>query len=273
MPEGTGEARRREREPAGVTRVLVVDDEPLARDCVADALSRAPDVEIVGECGSGREALDAIRRLRPDVVFLDIRMPDLSGLEVAQRLGARGPAVVFVTAYDEHALRAFDLHAVDYVVKPFDDARLLEALEWARARAPSDRAAAARGAARDLAAAEAAGDPPRGPDEPVSRLTVREGRHIRFVPTERIRWLESERNYVVLHTETGSVRMRSTLRDLSARLDPARFVRVHRSRVVNLDHVDRVEPWFNGTYRVVLLDGTTLRVSRSYRRDLLLPAR
>ncbi|RMH19744.1 MAG: LytTR family transcriptional regulator [Gemmatimonadetes bacterium] len=102
---------------------------------------------------------------------------------------------------------------------------------------------------------------------------MREGRHIRFVPTERIRWLESERNYVVLHTETGSVRMRSTLRDLSARLDPARFVRVHRSRVVNLDHVDRVEPWFNGTYRVVLLDGTTLRVSRSYRRDLLLPAR
>jgi len=249
-------------------RALIVDDEPLARDCVRIALREEPAVEVVGECGDGKSAVAAIRELGPDVVFLDVQMPEVDGFEVVEEVGAsRMPAVVFVTAFDRYAVRAFESHALDYVLKPFENARLLEALRRARSRLAEQRDG-------DLGRKLSALLGERCEREtPVRRFAVRENERVRFVPTAEVDWIEADGNYVVLHAGQQQHRLRATLGALVRRLDAERFAQVHRSAVVNLDKVREVQAWFGGDYIAVLRSGEEIRVSRTYAPALLRPAR
>lgn len=261
-------------------RVLVADDEPLSRDCVTLELNRHHDVVVVAECGDGREAVEAIHRLDPDLVFLDIRMPDMDGFDVVRSVGAEAmPPVVFITAYDEHALRAFRLHALDYILKPFDTTRFSEALAHARAqlRLRHDGDLGRRLASMVQSLHDPLADPDRSPipHQPTyaSRLLVRRDGHSAFVPVADVRWFAAERNYVRIHHAEGEDTMRSTLDDLAERLDPARFVRIHRSTVVNIERVREVRPWFGGDGVAILDTGEELRVSRTFKPSLTTPVR
>lgn len=255
--------------------ILIVDDEPLARRTVRDALDAEEGVRIVAECCTGEEAVEAIREHGPDVVFLDIQMPGLGGFEVLERLGDTAPEIVFVTAHDEHALRAFDVHAVDYLLKPFSDGRFRETMRRARERtaaSPWQRAGRLRRLLRRLALTDAPDD--RGSAEGpwglyARRFTVRDDDRIRFVRIEDVDWFEADGNYVVLHVGERSHRVRTTLTGVEAQLDPSGFVRVHRSAIVNLDAVREVQPWFGGDYVAVMKTGDHVKVSRTYRESLL----
>jgi two-component system LytT family response regulator len=245
-------------------RVLIADDEPLSRDCVRLALGPHADVEVVGECADGLEAAEAIPRLVPDLVFLDVRMPGLDGFGVIEQVGAACmPAIVFVTAYDEHALRAFSTHALDYVLKPFDDRRIAETLGHARRQIALRR----EGELGRRLAALLQGMSPK----PVSRILVRRGEASCYVALDDVECLAAERNYVRVHHGGTTDLVRRTLDQLLAELDPTRFVRVHRSSAVNLTHVSEVRPWFSGDCVAVLRSGREVRVSRTYRNALLKP--
>jgi two-component system LytT family response regulator len=249
-------------------RAIIVDDEPLARDCVRDALEREDDVEVVAECEDGERAIAAIRRHDPDVVFLDVQMPGMGGFDVVEAIGAEAmPPVVFVTAYDEHALRAFDVHALDYVLKPFDDERFDEAVAHVRRRLRVERDGEIGRRLTALLQHMGRGDVPE--DGYIDRVMVRERDRIRFVATGEIDWFESEGNYVRLHTAAGKHLIRASLSGMLERLDPRRFARIHRSTIVNLDRVAEMQPWVGGDYIALLEDGTKLRVSRSYRNEIL----
>jgi len=263
---------------------IIVDDEPLARDCVRVALRQEPGVEVVAECEEGEGAVAAIRAHAPDLVFLDVQMPGLDGFGVVERIGPdRMPAVVFVTAYDAHALRAFQVHAVDYVLKPFDDARLSTAVARVRERllARDDRDLVRRLSAmlRDWRAVRQPGgeeeeplpQPAAAPAERLTRFAVREDDRIRFVRAEDVDWIESAGNYVRLHVGERRHRVRGTMGAVLERLDPRRFVRIHRSAAVNLDRVREVQPWFGGDYVAILHSGRQLRVSRTYAPALVRP--
>ena len=235
---------------ARLIRTLIVDDEPFARSNLRVLLSRDPQIELVGECGSGEEALVAIREKQPALVFLDVQMPELDGFDVIERLGAGvPPAVVFVTAYDQHALRAFDAGALDYVLKPFTDARF--GLALARAKAQVAQARAARGAA----------------DVP-SRVAVRSGRGIQFVTLAEVSWVESADYCVDLHVADRTHTLRRSMASIEAELEPAGFCRVHRTAIVKRAHVRALEAGVDGEAEVVLLDATRLPTSRRYRAAL-----
>ncbi|HEX2190413.1 MAG TPA: LytTR family DNA-binding domain-containing protein [Longimicrobiaceae bacterium] len=250
-------------------RVLVVDDEPLARRGILARLRRAGGVEVVGECASGREAVDAIRGLAPDLVFLDVQMPGTDGFGVVEAVGPeRVPEVVFVTAYDEHALRAFEAQALDYLLKPVDDERFARALERARRRVEERRhGALGRRVAAALAEAGAAA-PPSAPERPAERFLVRRGGRVQVVHADEIDWVEAAGDYVSLHAGGATHLLRETMAALEARLDPARFLRIHRSTIVNVERIRELHPHFNREYVVVLRDGTRLKLSRSYRGRL-----
>jgi two-component system, LytTR family, response regulator len=251
------------------TRVLVADDEPLAREGLVAALAHAPGVVVVAACADGVDALDAIRRLRPDVALLDVQMPGLDGLAVAAALmgesGAGGgrPAVVFVTAYDEHAVRAFELHAVDYVLKPYSPERVRAAVARAEGRLRAGAAGALDGRMQALLAALEAR--PRWAE----RLVVASAGRVEVVPVPDVDWIESEGNYVRLHLGPRSLLHREPLKALLERLDPQRFARVHRSAAVNLDRVRELRPLPNGDYVAVLEDGVRVPLSRTYRDGVL----
>ncbi|MEN8376467.1 MAG: LytTR family DNA-binding domain-containing protein [Gemmatimonadota bacterium] len=252
---------------------IIVDDEPLARDCVRIALEDHPEVRIVAECGDGERAVEAIRQLDPDLVFLDVQMPGMDGFDVIEVIGVeRMPVVVFVTAYDQHALKAFEIHAADYVLKPFDDARFMASVGHAIQRVrQADVAALSRtlnGVLRELPGPlrDDAGDA-----RWASRIMVRDRDRIRFVPVDEIDWLEGAGNYVRVHAGKASHLIRATLAGLGDRLDPTRFIRIHRSTIVNVDRIREVQPWAGGDYVAILHDGESLKVSRSYRDDLLKP--
>ncbi len=248
-------------------RILIVDDEPLARDCVRVVLERLPQVEVAGECADGQSAIDAIRRLQPDLVLLDVQMPGEDGFGVIEAIGRDAmPAVVFITAYDAHAIRAFEIHALDYVLKPFDDTRLQDAVLHAIAclHTPASDALA-----RQLAALLDARAPRANPA--ARRVTIREQDRIRYVAIDDVDWFEAEGNYVRLHMGRASEVIRSTLAALERQLDPSRFARIHRSTIVNLDRITEVQPWTGGDYIAILSDGRSLRVSRSHREALLKP--
>lgn len=240
-------------------RALVVDDEAPARRKLTRLLAEAGDVEVVGEAGSGAEAVDRIRALRPDVVFLDIQMPEGDGFDVVAAVGApEMPFTVFVTAYDEHAVRAFEVEAVDYVLKPYAPERLEATLERVRARLAAPRAGEA--AALDRVLAEVA--PARAP---LRHLLVEHGDRSVFLPIERVDWLEADRNYVTLHAGGHAFTVRATLTALEARLDAERFLRINRSQVIRLEAVREVHPWSHGDRHVVMHDGSRLVWSRRYR--------
>ena len=255
-----------------VIRVLIVDDEPLAREGIRLLLENEPDIEVVGEATDGSEALRAIESLKPALVFLDVQMPGMSGVDVLKHLdGTDMPEVIFVTAYDQYALRAFEHHALDYLLKPFDDERFQGALEEARKRIRE------RGADRLgqrlmalLAEYREAGDSPpvETPSPFASRLAVRTSGRIYFLRTEEIDWIEAADYYVKLHVGTKSHLMRESMNKLEKQLDPEMFLRVHRSSIVNLDRVKELHAGGGTDHAVVLQDGTRLKLSRSRRERL-----
>lgn len=242
-------------------RALVVDDEAPARRKLVRLLGQAEDVEVVGEAASGAEAVRAIRERRPDVVFLDVRMPGLDGLGVAREVGADAvPCIVFVTAFDDHAVQAFEVQALDYLLKPVAPSRFQATIERVRE-------ALARGRTADLAARlEQALAAARTPASPwLQRLLVPQDDRQLLIAVDRVDRIEAAGNYVQLHTADGRFLLRVPIGTLAARLDPSRFVRISRSDVVRLDAVRELVPWFHGDQRVVLKDGTTLMWSRRYR--------
>jgi two-component system LytT family response regulator len=241
-------------------RALIVDDEPLARENLRLLLAEFPDVTVAGECRTGREALALIPALRPEVVFLDIRMPDLDGFGVVEALGGDPPPlIVFVTAYDAHAVEAFDVNAVDYLLKPFDDRRFARTLDRVRRRLAErgNPAGAGPGPEREPAAA------PLGYAE---RLVIREIGRIRFVHVDDIDWVQAESVYCRLHTGARSTLLRSSMDRLERLLDPARFQRLNRSTIVQVDRIVEVGPNGFGGYRVLLRTGDELSISRRRRR-------
>lgn len=262
-------------------RVLIVDDEPLARRGVRLLLEEDPEVEIVGECAHGDAAVDAIQRLAPDLLFLDVQMPGMDGFQVLRALppDALPSAVVLVTAYDRYALQAFDAHALDYILKPWDDERFRVALRRAKARIQGERLG---DLGRRLAAlleevghrGRTAAAPPPTPPAPEAarprptRLAVRERGRVVFLPVEEIDWIEAADYYVRLHVGSRTHLLRESMRALERTLDPGRFFRVHRSAIVNLERVKELQPWFHGQYLVVLEDGTQLKLSRRRRERL-----
>ena len=245
-------------------RALIVDDEPLARERLRGLLETEPDVTVVGECSDGEAAVEVIRAEPPDLVFLDVQMPNLDGFGVVAAVGPENmPVTVFVTAYDRYALQAFEVHALDYLLKPFDRARFAVALARVRAQLEQDRAAGA--ADRLLALLDETKTPPRKGAE---RIAVKTSGGVSFVRAEEIDWVEAAGNYAKLHAGGDVHLLRETLNALEARLDPEQFVRIHRSTIVNLDAIKELQPLFHGDYAVILRDGTELVLSRSYRQKL-----
>lgn len=232
-------------------RALVVDDEAPSRRTLQLLLANHRDVQLVGECATGPEALETIERTDPDLLFLDIHLPGFSGFELLDRVKTeRPPTVIFVTAYDEHALRAFDASAADYLLKPFDDERFDRALERAKARV------------RQRELEELASTPF------LDRLPVRDSGRIFFVRVAEILWIEAYDYYVQLHLNGQAHLLRERMHHLEARLDPRHFARIHRSTIVNLERVKELQPFFHGEYTVLLEDGTRLKLSRTYRDRL-----
>ena len=244
-------------------RTVIVDDEPLARERLASLLSAEPDIEVVRQCRDGEEAVHAIDQLTPDLVFLDVQMPALNGFEVIQAVGPeKMPLVVFVTAYDQHALRAFQVRALDYLLKPFDRERFQEALQRARAQIQRDETG-------DLGRRLLALVKDLRRDQPkTDRLVVKSGGRLFFLRTDEIDWVEASGNYVRLHVGTTSHLLRETMNAIEGRLDPEKFFRIHRCRIVNMERIQEMQPWLNGEYAVVLRTGTRLTLSRGYREKL-----
>lgn len=258
-------------------RALIVDDEPLARDAIRVLLEAAPDIAIIAECRDGKEAVKAIHEQAPDLVFLDVQMPDLDGFEVIEQVGAEQmPVTVFVTAFDQHALRAFAAHALDYILKPFDHERFYNALERAKSHVlrrkfydQSHQLLALlgdlHGAQEDMGKEEKA-PPPKA--KYLERLVIKSGGRIFFLRVDEIDWIEADGDYMRLHAGSKSHLLRETMNDLAAKLDPEKFLRIHRSSIVNVERVKDIQPFFKGEHVLTLKDGTRLRMSRSYRDKL-----
>jgi two-component system, LytTR family, response regulator len=239
-------------------RAIIADDEPIARERVRTLLAGYPDLTAVAECADGRATLEAISSLEPDLLFLDVEMPELDGFAVLDALGdARVPEIIFVTAYDAYALKAFEVHAVDYLLKPFTSARFARAIDHVLARVRG-------GASGPAPRVQALLDSWRADRRTEARIAVKQERGIYFVRASEIEWVEAAGNYVRIHAAGQAHVLRDTLGKLEARLDPERFVRVHRSAIVNLDRIERLEPWFHGEYVLVLRDGTRVTSSRTY---------
>jgi two-component system LytT family response regulator len=246
-------------------RVLVVDDEALIRQSLCRGLAMRGDIEIVGECESGAQAIAAILDCRPDrrpdLVLLDVQMHEGTGLDVVEQVGPEQmPAVVFVTAYDDYAVKAFELSAVDYLLKPFDDERLNRSIDRAKKHILAARAGDLSSQLRSLLESK----PERWPD----RVVVRTGEQFDFVPVSAIDWIESANNYVQLHCGAKHFLLGETLTSIADRLNPHKFVRVHRGRIVNLSRITAVHPLFSGTYEIELTGGTRISTGRQYREQI-----
>ena len=241
-------------------RALIVDDEPPARESLKLLLGAAADFEIAGECGHGEEALAAIAAQPPDVLFLDVQMPGMDGFELLRQLGPRAvPALVFVTAYDRYALQAFEQHALDYLLKPFSDERFGTVLDKVRTRLRERAMAAVSGRLQQLLDAQARSAP----------LLVRDGTRTLLLPLADIVWVEAEDYCARIHLRDRTVLIRESLRTLEGRLDPGRFVRVHRSAIAAIAAIAELTPLASGDQRLVLTDGTELRASRTHRAELV----
>ena len=233
-------------------RVAIVDDEDLARAVVREYLTAMPDVEVVAECANGFEAVKAVSELQPDLLLLDVQMPKLNGFEVLELVG-RDVAVVFVTAYDQYAIRAFDVHAVDYLLKPFAADRLTAALDRVRERL-------GRGETMPIQELAAAAQPAQGHTR---RILVRDGPRVHVLPVEKIEYVQAQDDYVCFRCEGKEYLKEQTLGELETLLDPARFVRIHRSFLLNLDRLVRLEPTSKDTRMAILRDGRRLPVSKA----------
>lgn len=250
--------------------MLIVDDEPIARRGIATLLADDPEMEVIGQAGDGRAAVEAIRALEPDIVFLDVQMPELDGFDVVDAVGTDAVgAIVFVTAYDEYAIRAFEVSAVDYLLKPFDRERFVGALDRAKKALRSRETGELRDRVDALLRLLEA-TPTTGTTQPRSnqRIVIKDAGRVMFVRPEEVDWVDAAGNYVRLHVGKDAHLLRETMSGIEARLDRERFIRISRSVIVNLDRVKEVQPLFNGTFAFVLVDGHKLESSRRYRGRL-----
>lgn len=244
-------------------RTIIVEDEPLARERLRALLEADPEIQVIAECADGRDAVAQIRQLAPDLVFLDVQLPELDGFGVLAALsGGTLPGVVFVTAYDKFALKAFEVHALDYLLKPFDRTRFQSALQRAKdhlaRRHPGELGAGLQELIAQL----------RSESKPPTRLTIKSAGRITLMKPEEIDWIEAADNYVNVHTRTGEHLVRETMGSIEGRLPPGLFVRISRSCLVNVNRVQDLQPAASGTYRVTLRDGTRLSASRTHRANL-----
>ncbi|HEV8367783.1 MAG TPA: LytTR family DNA-binding domain-containing protein [Pyrinomonadaceae bacterium] len=251
-------------------KTLIVDDEPLARRNLRLLLERDSQIEIIGECRNGKEAVKSIETSRPDLIFLDIQMPEMDGFDVLEQVGPEHvQAIVFVTAFDQYALKAFEVHALDYLLKPYDDLRFTQALQ--RAKSQIESREITKVSKRLLALLEERESQKELSSRPTSyltRLMIKLASRVVLLRVEEIDWIEADGNYAKLHVRKKAHLLREKMHDLEAQLDPKRFVRIHRSIIVNLDRIKELHPHFNGDYIVVLEDGRQLKLSRSRRENL-----
>ncbi len=259
-------------------RTLIVDDEPEARQGLRILLENDDQIALVGECRDGHEAVETIDSERPDLVLLDVHMPDLNGFDVLRKLSLDAmPVVIFVTAYDQYSLKAFEVHAIDYILKPFTNRRFREAIDLAKEKIRSQKDLSVLAERMNALLARFEDQPGRLPvsEEPyLQRIAVKEGERIRFLDVESIDWIEAADNYICLHVQGKTFLLRSKLSDIEKRLDPNQFMRIHRSRIVHIDRIREMQPLGSGDCILVLKDGTELTSSRTYRdkrRQLLNP--
>jgi two-component system LytT family response regulator len=257
---------------AGI-RALIVDDEPAARDAIRSLLAGDAEIHIVGECADGHTALRAIANTSPDLLFLDVQMPEMDGFTMLRQLDpARLPVVVFVTAFDQYALQAFDVHATDYLLKPFDDDRFREAVSRAKQSVRAGQLGRLSEELRALLDGVIPGAPaprtaaPGGPY--LKRLVIKSGGRVTLLNVRDIDWIEAEGDYVKIHVAKAWHLLRETMKRLEAQFDPARFVRIHRSTIVNVERIKELQPYFRGEYVVILQDGKSLKLSRGYKEHL-----
>jgi two-component system, LytTR family, response regulator len=244
-------------------RVLIVDDEPLARKRLRELLKDDHEIAVIGECANGAATISATRELAPDLIFLDVQMPGIDGLAVSETFdGKDSPLVIFVTAFEQYAVRAFDVQAVDYLLKPFDRARFTQALLRAKERLREKR--------RDDVNLQILGLLSEIKDKPqyLDRLVIKNNDRVFVLKTDEIDWIEAEGNYVRIHFGKQSSLLRETLTRLTAQLDPRKFPRIHRSRLVNIDRIQELQPWSHRDWRIILRNGAELRLSRNYRDQL-----
>ena len=242
-------------------RALIVDDEPLGRTGIRQLVEPLDDITVVGEAADGPEAVRQIEINEPDLVFLDVQMPEMSGLEVVREVGVEAmPLTIFVTAYDEYALDAFEAHALDYLLKPVEKERFEEAIERARRQlqqvSANELDQHLRGLLQEYADDEE--------DDLIERFTIQSRNRIYFVDADNVQWIESEGDYVALHDGDDAHLVRKTMKELEKRLDPDRFLRVHRSYIVNVDYIEELRPLDHGTYQLRMASGTPLKTSRGY---------
>jgi two-component system LytT family response regulator len=240
-------------------RVVVIDDEPLARSRIKRMLQNIDGVEIAGECANGNQAVEQIPKTQPDVILLDVQMPEMNGFQVLEKLGKHLPYVIFVTAYDQYAIQAFEVYALDYLLKPFNETRLKRALERARKQVDhqnqSDFSEQLDALVKVL----------KG-EAHLDRLVMKDDRKIWFIPVDSIDWIEADGKYVLIHAGRESHLMRESLTALEAKLNPKKYTRIHRSSIVNLERIKELQPWFHGDYRILLSTGQELILSRTYRK-------
>lgn len=262
-----------------VIKALIVDDEPLARKGLAIRLSSFPNIEVLGDCSSGNMAVEKIPELKPDLVFLDIQMPGLNGFQVINTLREQGhpiPLIIFVTAFDSYAIKAFDIHALDYVLKPVDDNRLQESIakveHYFETHEEGDHKQKLASLVADFTGDDceeilrklAEGEPITTNPYP-EVLAIKDGSEITRVPVNNIQWIDAAGDYMCVHTQDGTHIMRRTMKELEDELDPKKFVRAHRSAIVNVHYVNKLISHISGEYHLVLHNGTELKVSRSHR--------
>lgn len=244
-------------------KVMIVDDEPLAREKIRGLLKSDSEIEIVSECSSGTKAVAAVQKQAPDLLFLDIQMPELDGFGVLKTLPTQNmPYVIFVTAYDQYALRAFEVYALDYLLKPFDRERFQKALDRAKSQIRKDRSSSLSQGILSLV------EELKGGPRHLERLLIKQNGRVHLLKTQDIDWIEAEGNYVRIHAGKDVHLLRETITTLETQLNPRKFMRIHRSSIVNLDRIKELQPWFHGEYRIILRDGTQLMLSRSYREKL-----
>jgi two-component system LytT family response regulator len=256
-------------------RTLIVDDEPTARAAIRSLLADDPELEVVGECNDGGSAVREIGQANPELVFLDVQMPGMDGFRVLERIEEPDRLVViFVTAYDQYALEAFDVNAVDYLLKPFSDERFRTALSRAKREVVQRRLGLASDRLLNLLESLGRGTTgpvegtPAGPPNYTRRLVIKTGGRIMILPVRDLDWIEAEGDYVKLHAGKAAHLLRDTMRHLETELDPSRFVRIHRSTIVNVERIKELQPYFRGEYVVVLHDGTNLKLSQGYKERL-----
>lgn len=255
-------------------RALIIDDEPLAREGIAVLLEGDPEIEVIGQCGDGVTAIQAIRRDHPDLVFLDIQMPKKDGFEVLEALApGERPSIVFATAYAEHAIRAFEACAIDYLLKPFSDKRFQQALARAKDELRKNRTAEVEQRLQELLARVSdlrQGVTPKAAATPeyAERIVVKSSGDLHFIKASDVLWIEAQGDFVKVQTVAQTQLVRETLQSMEQKLDANRFIRIHRSFVINVEHIKRVAPALYGDHTVYMSDGSKLRLSRNYRGKL-----